>query len=74
MVAVVAAGCLGSIALGVLPGIAGKAVVMVVMGAVLLPALPVLMTVAEQLAGVRRGDRGGDRRGWPATSAAWSSR
>ncbi|MFI5004612.1 MAG: MFS transporter, partial [Solirubrobacterales bacterium] len=48
MVAVVAVGSLGSVALGVLPGIAGKAVVMVAMGALLLPALPVLMTVAER--------------------------
>jgi hypothetical protein len=58
MVAVVAVGCLGSIALGVLPGIAGKAVVMVVTGAVLLPALPVLMTVAERLAGSAAGTAG----------------
>jgi predicted MFS family arabinose efflux permease len=58
MVAVVAAGCLGSVALGVLPGIAAKAVVMVAMGALLLPALPVLMTVAEQLAGPAAGTAG----------------
>ncbi|HVR04714.1 MAG TPA: MFS transporter, partial [Solirubrobacteraceae bacterium] len=51
VVAVIVAGCLGSVALGVLPGIAGRAVVMVAMGAILLPALPVLMTVAERLAG-----------------------
>ncbi len=58
MVAVVAAGSLGSVALGVLPGIAGKALVMVAMGVVLLPALPVLMTVAERLAGPAAGTAG----------------
>lgn len=58
MVAVVAVGSLGSVALGVLPGIAGKAVVMVAMGALLLPALPVLMTVAERLAGPAAGTAG----------------
>ncbi len=58
MGAVILAGCLGSVALGVLPGIAGRAVVMVAMGAVLLPALPVLMTVAERLAGPAAGTAG----------------
>jgi predicted MFS family arabinose efflux permease len=58
MIAVIAVGCLGSLALGVLPGIAGKAIVMVVMGALLLPALPVLMTVAERLAGPAAGTAG----------------
>jgi nitrate/nitrite transporter NarK len=58
MAAVIVAGCLGSVALGVLPGIAGRAVVMVAMGAVLLPALPVLMTVAERLAGPAAGTAG----------------
>ncbi len=58
MVAVIAAGCLGSVALGVLPGIAGKALVMVAMGLLLLPALPVLMTVAERLAGPAAGTAG----------------
>ncbi len=58
MGAVILAGCLGSVALGVLPGIAGRAVVMVAMGAVLLPALPVLMTVAERLAGPAVGTAG----------------
>ncbi len=58
MGAVILAGCLGSIALGVLPGIAGRAIVMVAMGVVLLPALPVLMTVAERLAGPAAGTAG----------------
>jgi predicted MFS family arabinose efflux permease len=58
MWAVVWVGCLGSFALGVLPGLGGKAAVMLVMGALLLPALPVLMTVAEQLAGPAAGTAG----------------
>jgi predicted MFS family arabinose efflux permease len=58
MWAVVLVGCLGSLALGLLPGIAGKAVVMLLMGALLLPALPVIMTVAEQLAGSAAGTAG----------------
>ncbi|HXA53990.1 MAG TPA: MFS transporter [Solirubrobacteraceae bacterium] len=58
MGAVIIAGSLGSIALGVLPGIAGRAVVLVAMGALLLPALPVLMTVAERLAGPAAGTAG----------------
>ena len=58
MEAVVAAGFLGSAALAFVPGIAGRAVVMVAMGALLLPALPVLMTVAEQLSGPAAGTAG----------------
>jgi predicted MFS family arabinose efflux permease len=58
MEAVVAAGFLGSVALAFVPGIAGRAVVMVAMGALLLPALPVLMTVAEQLSGPAAGTAG----------------
>jgi predicted MFS family arabinose efflux permease len=58
MWAVVWVGCLGSFALGMLPGIGGKAAVMLLMGALLLPALPVIMTVAEQLAGSAAGTAG----------------
>lgn len=58
MGAVVLVGSLGSAALAFVPGIAGKAVVMVVMGALLLPALPVLLTVAEELAGRAAGTAG----------------
>jgi predicted MFS family arabinose efflux permease len=58
MGAVIVAGGVGSLALGVLPGVAGRAVVMVAMGAVLLPALPVLMTLAERLAGPAAGTAG----------------
>jgi cyanate permease len=58
MFAVIAAGFFGSVALAFVPGIAGRAVVMVAMGAILLPALPVIMTVAEQLAGPAAGTAG----------------
>jgi predicted MFS family arabinose efflux permease len=55
---VVIVGCLGSIALGLLPGIAARAVVMVVMGLLVLPALPVILTLAERLAGAAAGTAG----------------
>jgi predicted MFS family arabinose efflux permease len=58
MGAVIVAGSLGSVALGVLPGVAGRAVVLVAMGVLLLPALPVLMTVAERLGGPAAGTAG----------------
>jgi cyanate permease len=58
MGAVVLVGCTGSVALGVVPGLAAKAVVMLAMGALLLPALPVILTVAEQLAGAAAGTAG----------------
>jgi MFS family permease len=48
----------GSVALAFVPGIAGRAVVMVAMGALLLPALPVILTVAERLAGRAAGTVG----------------
>lgn len=55
---VVVVGCAGSIALAVLPGIAARAVVMVLMGAAMLPALPVILTLAERLAGSGAGTAG----------------
>lgn len=58
MGAVVAVGALGSLALGTLPGVVGSAVVLVAMGALLIPALPILMTVAERLAGPAAGTAG----------------
>jgi predicted MFS family arabinose efflux permease len=58
MWAVVLVGAAGSVALAFVPGIAGKAVVMVAMGALLLPALPVLLTVAEELSGPAAGTAG----------------
>jgi predicted MFS family arabinose efflux permease len=51
-------GCVGSIALGLLPGLAGRAVVIVVMGLFLLPALPVILTATERLAGSAAGTAG----------------
>ncbi len=58
MRAVVLVGCLGSIALGVLPGVLGRGVAMIAMGALLLPALPVIMTLAERIAGPAAGTAG----------------
>lgn len=55
---VVVIGCLGSLALGLLPGVAPRAVVMVLMGAAVLPALPVMLTLAERLAGAAAGTAG----------------
>ncbi|MHB1537364.1 MAG: MFS transporter [Solirubrobacteraceae bacterium] len=55
---VVIVGCLGSVALGLLPGIAARALVMVAMGAAMLPALPVILTLAERLAGAGAGTAG----------------
>jgi hypothetical protein len=51
-------GSLGSVALAFVPGIPGKAIVMLAMGAVLLPALPVILTVAEELSGPAAGTAG----------------
>lgn len=51
-------GSAGSLALGVLPGIGAQAVVMLAMGALLLPALPVILTLAERLAGPAAGTAG----------------
>lgn len=55
---VVIAGCLGSIAMGVLPGIPARAAVMIVMGFLMLPALPVVLTLAERIAGRSAGTAG----------------
>jgi predicted MFS family arabinose efflux permease len=54
-VLVAAAGC---VLLGVLSGLALLAVVLVVLGFVLLPALPVILTRAEQMAGAHAGTAG----------------
>ena len=58
MGAVVLAGVLGSIALAFVPGIPARALVLIAMGALLLPALPVILTVAEELAGPAAGTAG----------------
>lgn len=55
---VVIVGALASIALGVLPALGARAVALVAMGVVLLPALPVILTLAERLAGSAAGTAG----------------
>lgn len=56
--AVVIVGALGSVALGVLPALGARAASLVVMGVFLLPALPVILTLAERLAGSAAGTAG----------------
>ncbi|HEY5285592.1 MAG TPA: MFS transporter [Solirubrobacteraceae bacterium] len=58
MRAAVIVGCVGSVALGAIPSLAGRAVVIVAMGAMLLPALPVILTSTERLAGPAAGTAG----------------
>ena len=58
MRAVVLVACLGSVALGTMPWLGARALALVVMGAMLLPALPVILTAAEQLAGAAAGTAG----------------
>lgn len=54
----VLAGSLGCVALGVVPWLGGRAAVMVLMGVFLLPALPVILTATERLAGSAAGTAG----------------
>jgi hypothetical protein len=58
MRAAVIVGCVGCVALGLIPSLAGRAVVIVAMGAMLLPALPVILTSTERLAGSAAGTAG----------------
>src|SRR5580704_12988954 len=51
-------GCAGCVALGVIPWLGGRAAVIVVMGIFLLPALPVILTATERLAGAAAGTAG----------------
>jgi len=51
-------GCFGCVALGVAPWLGARALAMVAMGLVLLPALPIILTAAEQLAGSAAGTAG----------------
>ena len=51
MLGVVAASIVGSVALAAMPSVGGRAVALVAMGFFLLPALPVVLSGAEQLAG-----------------------
>jgi hypothetical protein len=52
------AGCVGCIGLAVVPWLGGRAALMVAMGLLLLPALPVILTAAERLAGRSAGTAG----------------
>jgi predicted MFS family arabinose efflux permease len=58
MRATVAVGCLGCIALGTMPWLGGRAVAIAIMGVFLLPALPVILTATERLAGAAAGTAG----------------
>ncbi len=58
MFTVVTVGVLGCLALATTPALAGCAVVLVVMGATLLPALPIVLTTIERLAGAAAGTAG----------------
>jgi cyanate permease len=58
MRAVVLVACLGCVALGATPWLGVRALALVAMGVVLLPALPVILTAAEQLAGAAAGTAG----------------
>jgi predicted MFS family arabinose efflux permease len=51
-------GCMGCVGLGVVPWLGGRAALMVAMGLLLLPALPVILTAAERLAGSYTGTAG----------------
>ncbi len=51
-------GCLGCVALGVAPWLGARALAIVAIGVVLLPALPIILTAAEQLAGAAAGTAG----------------
>jgi predicted MFS family arabinose efflux permease len=55
---VVTVACLGCVVLGVAPWLGVRALALVAMGIVLLPALPVILTAAEQLAGAAAGTAG----------------
>ncbi len=54
-------GCFGCVVLGVAPWLGVRALAIVAMGIVLLPALPIILTAAEQLAGAAAGHRRRDR-------------
>ncbi len=58
MRAAVLVGCLACIVLGAIPWLGVRALAVVAMGAVLLPALPVILTATEQLAGAAAGTAG----------------
>lgn len=51
-------GCAGCVVLGVAPWLSAQALAIVAIGIVLLPALPIILTAAEQLAGAAAGSAG----------------
>jgi hypothetical protein len=51
-------GCAGCVTLGVTPWLGTRALALVAIGIALLPALPVILTAAEQLAGSAAGTAG----------------
>ena len=58
MFAVIGVGVVGCVVLAAIPGLAGCALVLVLMGATLLPALPIVLTTIERLAGAAAGTAG----------------
>jgi cyanate permease len=58
MRATVLVACLGCVTLGATPWLGVRALAIAAMGVVLLPALPVILTAAEQLAGAAAGTAG----------------
>jgi predicted MFS family arabinose efflux permease len=58
MRAAVLVACFGCVLLGATPWLSLRALVLIAMGVVLLPALPVILTAAEQLAGAAAGTAG----------------
>lgn len=58
MCGAVLAGCLGCTGLGVIHMLGGRAAILVVIGLFLLPALPLILTAAERLAGPAAGTAG----------------
>ncbi|HTA13767.1 MAG TPA: MFS transporter [Solirubrobacteraceae bacterium] len=52
------AGCAGCVGLGLIPWLGGRVAVIVAMGLLLLPALPIILTAAERLAGPSAGTAG----------------
>jgi predicted MFS family arabinose efflux permease len=58
MFGVVTIGVIGCVVMATAPGLAGYALVLVLMGATLLPALPIVLTEIERLAGAAAGTAG----------------
>ena len=58
MRATVLVGAIGSVGLGAMPWLGARAAILLVMGAFLLPSLPVILTIAERRAGSAAGTAG----------------